>query len=613
MRPHAPKLLVLAILGFVLYANTISHDYALDDAVVIRRNSYTTSGFAGIPKLLFEDSIAGFLQERETFHVPGGRYRPLSLITFAIEHQIFGLNPHISHAINALLYAATAVLIFLLISTLFADSASTTWWRCIPFLTALIFVVHPLHTDVVANIKGRDEILALLAALGTILLALQKRHLALVGLCYFAALLAKESAITFLAVVPLALLVAGREKAELKRTMIPLAIAAVVFLVLRQIAIGGGRPPLPELMNNPFLEASLGQRIGTTFLTWAIYLRLLFFPHPLTVDYYPYHVPLVGIAHPGALLGLALAIAVLICGVRNWRGRIGFALLYIALTFSIVSNLFFNIGAFMAERFFYAPSLGFCLLLAMVIARQKKQVACAAIIAIAVLGSLKTVSRNLAWKDDITLFATDVATSANSAFSHFNYGVRLTQRGEESDHALARQHLERAIEIHPTHGMARQFLGSACYEMGDKVAAMKAMEHLLTISPNNFNAQINLGLWKLPAYDQAIPHLRTAQQLRPDDRDANFHLGLALLQQGTAPAEALPLLQKSVEIDPDFVDGYRRLGAAQFMAGAPQQAATTLERALALQADPVTIQTLIHIYEQQGNTPRANALRGSLK
>ena len=231
------KLLVLAGLALLLYANTIPHQYALDDAVVITRNSHTKSGLAGIPKLLFQDSIAGFLQERETFHVPGGRYRPLSLITLAVEHQLFGLSPHLSHAINALLYAGTAVLIFAMFASLFANSAAAPWWRCLPFLTALIFVVHPLHTDVVANIKGRDEILALAGGLGTVLLALQHRHVALVGLCFFAALLSKESAITFLAVVPLALLCRGDDKAVISRSMLPLVIAAVAFLILRHITL----------------------------------------------------------------------------------------------------------------------------------------------------------------------------------------------------------------------------------------------------------------------------------------------------------------------------------------------------------------------------------------
>jgi tetratricopeptide (TPR) repeat protein len=613
MRPHAAKLWFLAGLAFLLYANTIPHEYALDDAVVIKRNSYTKAGLAGIPKLLVEDSIAGFLQERETFHVPGGRYRPLSLITFAVEHQLFGLNPQLSHAINALLYAGTAVLIFALGVLLFADSAKAPWWRCIPLLTALIFVVHPLHTDVVANIKGRDEILALAAALGTLLLALHRRHLALIGLCYFAALLAKESAITFLAVVPLALACVGRDKAEIKRVMMPLAIAALVFLALRQVAIGGGRPAPPELMNDPFLYASGGQRLGTTFLTWAIYLRLLLFPHPLTADYYPYHVPLVGLGHPGACLGLVLALAVIICGVRSWRRdrELGFALLYIAATFSIVSNLFFNLGAFMAERFFYAPSLGFCVLMAMLIARQGKRVAQGAIVAIVLLGSLKTIVRNGDWKDDLTLFAADSQTSANSAFSHFSYGVRLTQRGAEGDYQLAREHLERAVAINPGHTSAWQFLGSARYEMGDKTGAIAAMERLLAINPNAFHAHINLGLWKRPDYAAAIPHLQKAHQLRPDDRDANFHLGLTMLQQGQPPAQAMALLQRAVQVDPGFVDGYRRLGAAQFMAGDHQAAATSLERVLALQPDPVTVKTLVLIYEQLGDEARAAALRSS--
>ena len=172
---------------------------------------YTQEGISGIPGLLTKDSFFGFFKvEGKASLVAGGRYRPLSLITFAIEQEIFGDNATIRHIINALFYTLLCILIYLITIKAFNHTSLKKNLPLFALVTALIFAFHPIHTEAVANIKGRDEIMTFLFALGTLWAALrylktQQILFVVLGAVFFGlALLSKENAITFLAVIPLA-------------------------------------------------------------------------------------------------------------------------------------------------------------------------------------------------------------------------------------------------------------------------------------------------------------------------------------------------------------------------------------------------------------------------
>jgi len=151
---------IIVLFAFILYGNTIPNDYALDDAMVITDNKYTQKGIEGIKNIFLYDSFKGF-SETYLNGVAGGRYRPLSIATFAFEHQFFGNNPHISHFINVCLYAITCVLLFIILSALLKKFSQSSWYNSIPFIASVLFLAHPVHTEVVANIQFLDELLSL--------------------------------------------------------------------------------------------------------------------------------------------------------------------------------------------------------------------------------------------------------------------------------------------------------------------------------------------------------------------------------------------------------------------------------------------------------------------
>ncbi|MFA4852260.1 MAG: hypothetical protein WC599_07050, partial [Bacteroidales bacterium] len=159
---------VYFLFGFalLLYANSLFNQYALDDRLMITENQFTKKGFNGIGDILSTDSFVGFFGKQKNL-VAGGRYRPLSHITFAIEYALFGFNPFIGHLINILLYAFSCLLVYKALLKLF-PSGNKHWYLTIPFIATMLFIAHPIHTEVVANIKGRDEILSLLGSFGAL-------------------------------------------------------------------------------------------------------------------------------------------------------------------------------------------------------------------------------------------------------------------------------------------------------------------------------------------------------------------------------------------------------------------------------------------------------------
>ncbi len=287
--------LILVVLAFVLYGASLSFGYVLDDQMVIWENAFVQKGFAGLRDIFAFDSFMGYFQKQEQlFLLEGGRYRPLSLATFAMEVGIFGKDnahlAHVSHFVNILLYGLTGVLLYRILLGLFPLKEGGRWYFGMPFLAALIFMLHPLHSECVANIKGRDEILALLCSLAALWATLKYfdtnkgLFLGLSGLFLFLGLLSKENALTFLAVIPVTVWFfcpAPGLKGRMFTAFAPLLAATFLFIIIRYRALGfmlDHGKAVNDLMDDPFLGMNAGEKSATIFLTLGWYLKLLFYP-----------------------------------------------------------------------------------------------------------------------------------------------------------------------------------------------------------------------------------------------------------------------------------------------------------------------------------------------
>lgn len=464
LKKNSIFLSILIALSFGLYLRGVHYDYVLDDKIVITQNEFTQRGADGISDIFRYESFRGFFKEKKDY-LEGDRYRPFSIATFAIERTIFGKdNKTVSHFFNILLYALTSILIFKVVLQCFQnilpknniesiENQKNSWIteggiRWLAFATALLFVAHPLHVEVVANIKGRDEIIAFLgefAAWWAAFCYLDTRkiqYLFISFLTFCVGIFSKESTITFVLVIPLAAWWFRRASwGDLVRVTAPLVAATVVYLVARSMALGTlfpAKQAICDVMNDPFCNLSFSQKTATIFLTLGWYLKLLFVPYPLTHDYYPYHVPIVGwsdVRAWGSLL--LLAVAKLWALSQFWRNThtkniphiAAFSILFFLITMTIVSNLFVPVGTFMNERFAYHASFGFCLALSYFLISQKFLNTYKWIIlsSITFLFAIQTFARVADWKDENTLNKSAINISPQSARANLFYGISIWQ------------------------------------------------------------------------------------------------------------------------------------------------------------------------------------------
>ena len=149
--------IIVSLLAFILYYNTVHHDYVLDDFSLIYENTVTTKGLKGISTIFQNHYRVGY------YLIDDGIYRPLSVAMFAVEWQLSPNNPHLSHWINVIFYVFTGWLLFITLSKLLKD-----YNLVVPFLISLLFISHPVHSEVVANIKSRDELLGFLLTIASL-------------------------------------------------------------------------------------------------------------------------------------------------------------------------------------------------------------------------------------------------------------------------------------------------------------------------------------------------------------------------------------------------------------------------------------------------------------
>ena len=620
--------IIFFTLGFLIYGNSLFNDYALDDAIVITNNSFTKKGFNGISDLLINEGFTGFFGKKKDL-VAGGRYRPLSLVTFAIEYQFFGMNPFISHLINIILYILTTILLFKILVAFFKDSFEKHKYLNIPFIASILFLAHPIHTEVVANIKGRDEIMTVLGSLAALYFTLKYintekiKYLAFSSIAIFLALMSKENAITFLAVIPLS--VYYFTNATIKKnitSLIPLIVVTAIYLIIRNSIIGlSVGASAKELMNNPYLNSTIAEKFATVFYTMLLYIKLLILPHPLTYDYYPKQIPIINWGDFRAIISLAVYLGmgvIALIGLKK-KTTISYGIWFYLITFSVVSNLVFNVGTFMNERFMYFSSIGALIIAAYFITKylaNKPKIAFSVLGVMLILFSGKTISRNAAWQNDYVLFTTDVKTSSESAKSNTSAGGKTlelvgylkkiqkdkltnakliknrlektpmtstevdelmegkTPQGINSRinnriielQQIALVYLEKATKIHTTYNDALLLLGNIRFDINDKDidGVWDAYSQILSRNPKYFRVYQNLGIILT---DSVAPNKRLEiysklYKFNSNNFDVNYQLGHIWGRYMGNTDTAIYFLNRAVQLKPKSEKAYKDLGVA---------------------------------------------------
>ena len=459
-------LLVSAIIAIALvfaqYVQTLPYDFVLDDQIVVSENNYVKQGVSGIPLLLHSESMVGYFGEQKDL-IPGARYRPLSLVTFALEYEIFGgLNSRMNHLVNILMYGLCGFMLFVFLGKILKSDKKL--WLSAPFLIGVIWMLHPVHSEAVANIKGRDEILSLIFSLGCLLISLSimekkgKFILKLVGLCicFFLGLLSKENTITLLAIIP-ATLYFFREANSNKMIAIfgTLVVAFMGYIFIRYDAVGYLLidQEVTDIMNNPFLGMGFMERMATIFYVLLKYIGLSFIPYPLTHDYYPFQIPRVGWGNVFVLLSVVFHFALAIFAIMKFKSKNIWAYLiffYIA-SLSIYSNIVINVGTTMNERFLFVPTIATSVALVLGLTQIIKKFKLQTFILPSILGVISiiffviTFNRAQVWENALTLNRAAVKVSTNSARANSFMATALFEEAKTvSDRTEKKRLLEEA-------------------------------------------------------------------------------------------------------------------------------------------------------------------------
>ena len=550
---------IILIFALGLYVNTLNHGFVLDDMMMITHNAFTKEGFNGVGKILTNDAFTGFHGEDKNL-LPGGRYRPLSQIMFAVEYGLFGENPLPGHLINILLYAMACMLLYKAMRLLFEKVNVSLGRLSLPFIITLLYAIHPLHTEGVANIKGRDEILSLIGFALLAILALRysasrrQSLLILMVPVFFLSMLSKESALTFLAAIPL--LVLFREQ-RFSRSMFSIIVALftglVLYIALRLYAIGipAGGVSHSELLNDPFLYASASERFATLLFTWIKYVALVIFPAPLTHDYYPWHITYKSFANGAVILSILFFCGLAWYSLKRIRrpDMIALGFLLFVILFSSQSNLLINIGAFMNERFIFLALLGIIIMFVWVLVvwlpgRLRRMDTLSMVILVLIVAgfSLQTVLRNRAWKDDFTLFTTDVKVSVNSAKVNVSAGGMYLERALKAVQEHVRQsyldkalfHLKRGVELHPRYYQGHILFGNGLMLNNNFLESFAAYESCLKMNPRPDDALSNAKALGRRAFlnkdnNAAVKIFGGLLEYRPEDADIAASYAEALM------------------------------------------------------------------------------------
>ncbi|XP_063073013.1 protein O-mannosyl-transferase TMTC1 isoform X1 [Engraulis encrasicolus] len=606
---------VLLAVCSLCYSNSVRGEFVHDDVWAITNNPDVRPGSS--LRSIFSNDFWGKRMSDNTSHKS---YRPLCILTFKLNILLGGMEPFHFHVVNVCLHCAvTAMLLHTCECCVFED-------RRLAFLTALLFAVHPIHTEAVSGIVGRADVLACLLFLLTFLSYIRSvsvcdseedlPRLASVGYLLLSlalgtcAMLVKETGITVFGVCvlydalvlcrkPFLLHLSCSGLKDLLRLCTPFIKRAcfislhVVFIMCVRLWLMGGSMPLFSEQDNP---ASFSPHLLTRLLTYCYLLAfnawLLLAPIVLCYDWQVGSIPLVespwdtrnatSLLLALGLLALCLHCVLSLQRVENRELLVG--LLFLMFPFIPASNLFFRVGFVVAERVLYMPSMGYCILvvhglsrLCGVVGRWGAAALTLTMLLLLLLFSLKTVQQNQVWLSREALFRSGIQTLPHNAKVHYNYANFLKDcgRNEEAIH-----HYKTALRLYPRHASAMNNLGTLTRHPEE---AESYYRRALDINPQHNRALFNLGnlLKSHGKEEEAELSLRDSIRYGPQFADAYSSLASLYAEQKRF-AEANETYLQGIENCPDSSDLHNNYGVFLVDTGDGERAAEHYQLAVRL-------------------------------
>jgi protein O-mannosyl-transferase len=577
--------LLVFVVALAAFAQTVVYDFTFDDVGIIKNREL----FHGVSRW------------REILVAPwwaSALYRPFTALTIAANWSLGAGDPRVFHVTNVLLHATASVLVFLLARRLLAPAAAVG--------AGLLFAVHPVHVEAVANVVGRAEVLATLFAVAAVLAYLGDNRLAAEGDrgswrryattfgtlgAMLLALASKESAFALPGLFLLGDWIVSRRRGtrlgdEVQRhalLWLGSVVLAVGWLVWRAAVVRD----LTGTEVAPGLEG-LGMGGRTTVMLPVVlhYVRLLFFPVKLSADYSPDFIRASGAPTPAGALGGALMLALLAVAVVAARRApvVTFGFGWIAATVFIVANIIVPTGVLLAERTLYLPSVGAVLVLGWGLEAARARAPRAAFAAFAALllaAALRTVTRNPVWRNNDVFFPMLVKDAPGSYRGEWTEAMLAVERG---DSAEGERRLRRAILIEPLAAPVWRDLGRLLYRRGRHAQAATAFWTAWRLDPpgGTLDAQRAVQNYLLAGQiDSAEARLAEADSAVPGDPELMIAASDIALARGK-PLRAMTLRRQAAWRFPNRPRYWALTAGAALRAGDCTEVARSLARVRAL-------------------------------
>lgn len=425
---------ILGAIVLLVFGAALANGYSLDDNFVL--NERTETGFAGIPKLMKSHYY--------NFYGQIADYRPIVMISFAIEHDIHGNNMVLGHLTNLILYFFTLLFAYRFLSGLFPNH------RLINLIAIAIFAVHPLHVEVVASLKNRDELLAAFFGFWACVVFMKdvaskpfiNRVLKwtflyiLLVLSFFS----KSTAFMFIGILGLTIIAKSNSIKTIAVNVLPLISPLIINKFVRAKLVGHTNKRINSLRENPLYvdPVPLLDKIPLACNIVVEYIGLFVWPSKLRFYYGYNQVEFAGWSDFAGVFGVVIVLGLIVIAIRYWKTHLylSYGVLFFIGTALLVSNFFKPLPGIMAERFVFVPILGLSMTLAYVVIlvfRSEKYtikgIKYIGIAALAVL-SIKSIYRTTQWKNIMTLMSADIEHMQESAIGNYMYAEEITNNPE---------------------------------------------------------------------------------------------------------------------------------------------------------------------------------------
>jgi len=564
IKPGLYALLVLVVL--IIFGKTTSYDFTIDDKIIIVENSYVKSGLSSFPKLI-NAALENDMSEP-------GVTRPLPMFTHALEVSLFGIKAGPQHMVNILLYILLSILIFYLLNNYLLKDKK----NYISFFITLLFLVHPVHVESVANIKGRDDILSFIFGVLSIILFfrnLEKKSLMkeiLIFTSLTLSFMSKETGILFTGFIGISFyfFTDANPKQAFKSTYKYL-ILGIILLLLR-FGLFTPPPKYINIYNNSLL--ALNSPVKQFFMSWRIflhYIQLMFWPDPLVWDYslghfeYNENTRFLGIVSIIIYLGLT-TIALIMLKKKN---PIGYGLLFFLLTLFPVSNIVIKIASTFGERLLFIPSFGIIVgFVFFIIWFSKKFIpfkyfSQIIFLIIVLIFSFMSSQRTEAWKNDQVLVLNDFENthSIRSLKAYIQY-TTSEKKDIVKNHIQALKVCKEGNKRFPNDWELWYFNGVINSTLKNIEDAKKAYAKSLEIKDDSFVCLVNYAnLFLEDNPDKSIELLKKAVDVKSDNAKIIGNLAILLHKRGDLQ-EAKINYEKAISLgtrDSNIINAYQIL------------------------------------------------------